>query len=128
VARTGTAVCGVVERFGTPSVSGTNFSTVRCETFGDVYFVCGRSNMQRSVAFKDVVVNCAQEVRIWILPGRSGLDCTSSKVWLSVKAPNHLVMILSRDHDEEPEKCTVFRSIELPTSFGHPHSLPSVLG
>ncbi len=76
VARTGTRVCGVVERFGTPSIPGTNIRTVRHQRPGEVSSVGCRGNVQRSIPCIDVVMYCTEEVRTGILAGRSDADGT----------------------------------------------------
>ncbi len=74
VARTGTPVRGIVQRFGTPSVTSTDICASRYKSLGEFWLMCGGSNMQCCVTRIHVVMNLNEEVRVGVLAARSDTE------------------------------------------------------
>ncbi len=78
--RTGTPICGVVERFGAPSVTSADISTSCDEEFGKFSLVRGGSDVRRRVSGVHVMMDRTKEVRVRILATRSDADWTGGEI------------------------------------------------
>jgi hypothetical protein len=69
--RARTPVCGVVERFSSPSVASANVGASRDERVGEFSLMRGSSDMQRRVTAVDVVMDRSKAIRLGVLAARS---------------------------------------------------------
>jgi len=75
------SICGVVQRFGSPSVAGANRSASCDERLGDTSMMGGRCDMQGRVARVDVMTNRDEKVGMGILTARANAKRMRSQAW-----------------------------------------------
>ncbi len=71
VVRTGSPVRGVVQWFGTPSITSKDSCASRYKRLGELWLMRGRCNMQCRITRIHVVMNLNEEVRAGVLAARS---------------------------------------------------------
>jgi hypothetical protein len=86
----GTPVGGVVERFGSASVTSAHISALRDERLGELSSIRGGSDMQRRVTAVDVVTDRSKEVRVSILAARPDTNRTACERERQVQPPRNL--------------------------------------
>jgi hypothetical protein len=86
----GTPVGGVVERFGSASVTSAHISALRDERLGELSSIRGGSDMKSRVSAVDVVTDRSKEVRVSILAARPDTNRTACEKKRQVQPPRNL--------------------------------------
>ena len=119
IGSTGSPVCGVVERLGTPPVPSADIGPARHEQFRESSMVRGGGDVQGGVPRVDVVMNRPKEVRVGILPGRTGAKGRGDEARIFRYRPLDAGLIARADSSKEREQGMVVRPIAQ-TSLRHP--------
>ena len=89
----GTPVGGVVDRFGSPSVTSAYIGAFRDERLCKFSLIRGGSDMQGRVTAVDVVTDRSKEIRVSILAARPDTNRTTCERERHVKSPRNLEAI-----------------------------------
>jgi hypothetical protein len=115
--RSGTPICRVVQRFGSPSVTGANHGAMCNERLGESSMRGGSDNMQCRVARIDVVTNGQKEVGAGILAARSDPKRMSSEATCLIKHSPNPDVVTGGDRREQRQQRTSSNSSGPPPVF-----------
>jgi hypothetical protein len=119
VASARASICGVVERFGSPSVAGANSSASCDECLGELAMMGGGGDMQGGVAHVDVVTNRDKEVGAGILPGCADAQRVGCQARCLIEHVPDLDIVSGADRSEERNQRTVVEFLGSPTCLRH---------
>src|SRR5580704_14770473 len=105
-----------MERLGSSSVAGANFSTLCDERLRDASVMGGGGNMQSGVAGVDVMPDREKEVGLRILAARTGPEGAASQVRPLAQDSRGPHLVARGDRSEE---CTHRCLIRFPISLRH---------
>jgi hypothetical protein len=118
------SICGVVERFGSPSVAGANRGALCDERLGESSVMGGGDDMQCRVARVDVVTNRDKEVGAGILAARSDPKRMAGQAGCLIKHSRDPHVVTGGDRSEELKQRTVVELVGSPTCLRHGYRLP----
>jgi hypothetical protein len=118
------SICGVVERFGSPSVAGANRGALCDERLGESAVMGGGSDMQCRVTRVDVVTNRDKEVGAGIRAARSDPKRMGGQARCLIKHSRDPDLVTAGDRSEECKQPTVTQLVGSPTCLRHGYSLP----
>jgi hypothetical protein len=118
------SICGVVERFGSPSVAGANRGAFSDERLGESSVMGGGGDMQCRIARVDVVTNRDKEVGAGILAARSDPKRTGGQPRCLIKHSRDPGVVTGGDRSEERKQRTLVELVRSPTCLRHGYRLP----
>src|SRR5438067_8034843 len=125
VTRTRASICSVVQRFGSPSVTGANRGASCDEPLGKSSVMGGGGDVQRGVTRVDVMPDRSEEVGLWFLATRSNPKHAGGQVRTFTEHSRDPDPISGGDPSEERKQRTL---VGVPIRLRHGYRLPDLEG